>query len=207
MQTHIVMRKLFVLSLLLLACLSAFAEPGARKEERRAQKDSIKAAEMIGAHRKGTKIKLDGTVLNKEQQALLLSDIDGIDYNKDWAGFAKQRRLGNGLTIGGSVFVGVGAAAEVVALGYVVVGALVAVLTVGQADMNEVMKPAGYFAAGGMASAAVGAGLMAFGIPIRVKADKKMKATCEGYNNATERVEKEIIFGGTNSGVGIAFSF
>ena len=207
MQTHIVMRKLFVLSLLLLACLSAFAEPGARKEERRARRDSIKVAEMVGAHRKGTKIKLDGTVLTKEQQALLLSDIDGIDYNEDWAGFAKQRRLGNGLTIGGSVFVGVGAAAEVVALGYVVVGVLVAAFSLGQADMNEVMKPAGYFAAGGMASAAVGAGLLAFGIPIRVKADKKMKATCEGYNNATERVEKEIIFGGTNSGVGIAFNF
>ena len=201
------MRKLFVLSLLLLACLSAFAEPGAKKEERRARKDSIKIAEMVGAHRKGTKIKLDGIVLDKEQQALLLSNIDGIDYNEDWAGFRKQRHLGNGLAIGGSVLIGAGAAAEVVALGYVVVGALVAVFSFGQADMNEVMRPAGYFAAGGMASAAVGAGVMAFGIPIRVKADKKMKATCEGYNNANERIEKEVIFGATNSGVGIAFNF
>ena len=201
------MRKLFVLSLLLLACLSAFAEPGAKKEERRARKDSIKIAEMVGAHRKGTKIKLDGIVLDKEQQALLLSNIDGIDHNEDWAGFRKQRHLGNGLAIGGSVLIGAGAAAEVVALGYVVVGALVAVFSFGQADMNEVMRPAGYFAAGGMASAAVGAGVMAFGIPIRVKADKKMKATCEGYNNANERIEKEVIFGATNSGVGIAFNF
>lgn len=201
------MRKLFVLSVLLLACLSAFAEPGARKEERRARKDSIKVAEMVGAHRKGTKIKLDGIVLTPEQQTLLLSNIDGIDYNEDWAGFRKQRHLGNGLAIGGSVLIGAGAAAEVVALGYVVVGALVAVFSFGQADMNEVMRPAGYFAAGGMASAAVGAGVMAFGIPIRVKADKKMKATCEGYNNANERIEKEVIFGATASGVGIAFNF
>ena len=207
MQTHIVMRKLFVLSLLLLTCLSAFAEPGARKEERRARKDSIKVAEMVGAHRKGVKIKLDGTVLDKEQQALLLSNIDGVDYNEEWAAFRKQRHLGNGLAIGGSVLVGAGAAAEVVALGYVIVGVLVAAFTLGQADMDEVMKPAGYFAAGGLASAAVGAGVMAVGIPIRIKADKKMKATCEGYNNATERVEKELIFGATNSGVGIAFNF
>lgn len=201
------MRKLFVLSMLLLTCLIAFAEPGAKRDERRARKDSIKVAEMVGAHRKGTKIKLDGIVLDKDQQALLLSNIDGVDYNEAWADFRGQRRLGNGLVIGGSVLIGVGAAAEVVALGYVVVGVLVAAFSLGQADMNEVMKPAGYFAGGGAASAALGAGTLAFGIPIRVKADKKMKATCEGYNNASERVSKEVIFGGTNSGVGIAFNF
>ena len=201
------MRKLFVLSVLLFSCLSLFAEPGAGKEERRARKDSIKVAEMVGAHRSGTKIKLDGIVLTPEQQSLLLSDIDGVDFNEDWAGFRKDRRLGNGFVIGGSVLVGVGAAAEVVALGYVVVGALVAMLTFGQADMNEIMKPAGYLAVGGLAAAGVGAGALAVGIPIRVKADKKMKATCEGYNNATERVEKSIIFGTTASGVGLSFNF
>jgi hypothetical protein len=202
------MRKLIVLFVLLtLACTGAYAEPGAKREARKAQKDSLKAAEMIGAHRKGTKIKLDGTVLTREQQTLLLSNIDSIDYNEAWGEYRKQRHLGNGLVIGGSVFIGVGAAAEVVALGYVVVGAIVAIFTFGQADMNEVMKPAGYFAAGGLASAAVGAGALSVGIPIRVKADKKMKATCEGYNNATERIEKEVIFGNTGSGVGLALRF
>jgi hypothetical protein len=73
--------------------------------------------------------------------------------------------------------------------------------------MNEIMKPAGYLAVGGLAAAGVGAGALAVGIPIRVKADKKMKATCEGYNNATERVEKSIIFGTTASGVGLSFNF
>ena len=204
---HIVMRKLLVISLMLLACLSAFAEPGAKKEERRARRDSIKVAEMVGAHRKGTKIKLDGIVLTPEQRTLLLSNIDGVDYNEDWAAFTKKRYLGNGLVIGGSILVGVGAAAEVVALGYVLVGVLVAAFSLGQADMDEIMKPAGYFAAGGAASAALGAGTLAVGIPIRVKADKKMKATCDGYNNATERVSKELILGGTASGVGIALNF
>ena len=201
------MRKLFVLSILIFACLSLFAEPGTKRDERRARKDSIKVAEMVGAHRKGTKIRLDGIVLDKDQQALLLSNIDGVDYNEAWAGFREKRHLGNGLVIGGSVLVGVGAAAEVVALGYVIVGVLVAAFSLGHADMDEVMKPAGYFAVGGAASAALGAGTLAVGIPIRVKADKKMKATCEGYNNASERVSKEVIFGGTNSGVGIAFNF
>lgn len=201
------MKKILFLIMAALVCVSVFAEPGARKEERKAQKDSIRAAEMVGAHHKGVKIKLDGTVLTKEQQSLLLSNIDLEDYNDEWAGYKKQRHLGNGLCIGGSVFIGAGAAAEVVALGYIVVGALVGALTLGQADMNEIMKPAGYIAAGGLAAAGVGAGALAAGIPIRVKADKKMKAVCDGYNNASERVEKELIFGSTASGVGLALQF
>lgn len=201
------MKKILFLILTIIMCIPAFAEPGARKEERKAQKDSIRAAEMVGAHHKGVKIKLDGTVLTKEQQSLLLSNIDLEDYNDEWASYKKQRHLGNGLAIGGSVMIGVGAAAEVVALGYIVVGALVGALTLGQADMAEIMKPAGYLAAGGLAAAGVGAGALAVGIPIRVKADKKMKAVCEGYNNATERVEKELIFGSTGSGVGLALRF
>lgn len=201
------MKKILFLILTIIMCIPAFAEPGARKEERKAQKDSIRAAEMVGAHHKGVKIKLDGTVLTKEQQSLLLSNIDLEDYNDEWASYKKQRHLGNGLVIGGSVMIGVGAAAEVAALGYIVVGALVGALTLGQADMAEIMKPAGYLAAGGLAAAGVGAGALAVGIPIRVKADKKMKAVCDGYNNATERVEKEVIFGSTGSGVGLALRF
>ncbi len=201
------MKKILFVILTVLMCIPSFAEPGSRKEERKAQKDSIRAAEMVGAHHKGAKIKLDGTILTKEQQSLLLSNIDLEDYNDEWASYKKQRHLGNGLCIGGSVMVGAGAAAEVVALGYIVVGALVAALTLGQADMNEIMKPAGYIAAGGLAAAGVGAGALAAGIPIRVKADKKMKAVCDGYNNATERVEKELIFGSTGSGVGLALRF
>ena len=202
------MRRIIVFSVLVfLACVSAFAEPGAKRDERRARKDSIKVAEMVGAHRKGTKIKLDGTVLTKEQQALLLSNIDSVDYNDDWAAFKKQRHLGNGLAIGGSVFIGAGAACEVVSLGVVVVGAFAVILTGGQGNYDDIFNLAGYWAVGGLASAAVGAGALAVGIPIRVKADKKMKATCEGYNNATVRVEKEVILGNTGSGLGLAFRF
>ena len=104
-------------SLMILAAVSAFAEPGSRKEERRARRDSIRAAELVGAHRHRTKIKLDGTVLNADQQFLLLSDIDSTDFNEQWSKYVKRRRAGNGLVIAGSGLVGVGAAAEVVALG------------------------------------------------------------------------------------------
>ncbi|MBR5925067.1 MAG: hypothetical protein IKZ60_06335 [Bacteroidales bacterium] len=202
------MRKLFILLVLLMTvCTTVFAEPGEKKEARRARKDSIKVAEMVGAHRKGTKIKLDGIVLTPEQQTLLLSNIDSLDFNPEWAAYKKQRHLGNGLAIGGSVLVGAGAAAEVVALGYVMVGVLVAALTLGQADMNEILKPAGYWATGGLVAAGVGAGVMAVGIPIRVKADKNMKVICEGYNNATVRVESSVIFGTTASGIGLSFNF
>ncbi len=201
------MRKLLFVSLMILAAVSAFAEPGSRKEERRARKDSIRAAELVGAHRHRTKIKLDGTVLNADQQFLLLSDIDSTDFNEQWSKYVKRRRAGNGLVIAGSGLVGVGAAAEVVALGYVVVGALVAAFSFGQADMDEVMKPAGYFAAGGLAAIAVGGGALGAGIPIRVKADKGMKSICDQYNNTDRRIDKTIILGTTNSGVGISFNF
>ena len=158
--------------------------------------------------RKPTKsIKLDGTVLNADQQFLLLSDIDSTDFNEQWSKYVKRRRAGNGLVIAGSGLVGVGAAAEVVALGYVVVGALVAAFSFGQADMDEVMKPAGYFAAGGLAAIAVGGGALGAGIPIRVKADKGMKSICDQYNNTDRRIDKTIILGTTNSGVGISFNF
>lgn len=201
------MKKILVTLLAALVCISLFAEPGSRKEERRARKDSIKVAQMVGAHQKGTKIKLDGIVLTPEQKSLLLSDIDSVDFNPAWKQYARQRRTGNGLVIGGSCLIGAGAACEVVALGYVLVGVIVAAFSFGQADLDQLMKPAGYLAVGGVASAAVGAGGLAVGIPIRVKADKKMKAVCEQYNNATVRVEKEVIFGGTASGVGIALNF
>ncbi|MCR5518851.1 MAG: hypothetical protein K6F21_00835 [Bacteroidales bacterium] len=204
------MKKVFLLVLFLLLGVAAFAEPGVRKEERKARKDSIRAAEMVGAHRKGTKIKLDGVVLEKEQQSLLLSNINMEDYNDEWSQYAKKRRLGNGLAIGGSSLVVIGGAAELVAVGYVIVGALVVGLTLGQADQSEIdkmMKPAGYFAAGGLAAAGLGVGALAVGIPIRVKADKGMKAICDEYNGASQRVEKSIIFGATNSGVGLSFNF
>ena len=202
------MRKLFVFVILLMTiCTGAFAEPGAKKEARRARKDSIKVAEMVGAHRKGTKIKLDGIKLTPEQQSLLLSNIDSEDYNPAWADYSKQRHLGNGLAIGGSSLMVLGAASEVIALGLVVSGVFVGIFSFGHADMDELMNPAAYFAVGGLAAGGIGAGAIAVGIPIRAKADKKMKATCDLYNNATERVEKSVIFGTTASGVGLSFNF
>jgi len=201
------MKKLLFLSLLLLIGFAAAAEPGSKKEERKARKDSIRAAEMVGAHRAGTKIKLDGTVLTPEQQSLLLSNINMEDYNEEWSQYVRKRRIGNGLSIGGSSLVLLGAGAEVVAIGYVVVGALVAALSLGHADMDEVMKPAGYFAVGGLVGIGVGGAAMGIGIPMRVKADKHMKGICDEYNNTENRVDKSIILGTTNSGVGISFNF
>lgn len=202
------MRKfIFFLLLSMLACATAYAEPGEKREARKAQKDSLKAAEMVGAHRKGTKIQLDGILLTPEQQALLLSNIDSVDYNEDWSDFRKQRRLGNGLAIGGSVLVAGGAACGVVSLVYVFAGLLGIVFTAGQGDVQPIMDTAGYWALGGVIAVGAGMGTMAVGIPIRVMADKKMKTTCESYNNATERVEKSIILGTTASGIGLSFNF
>jgi hypothetical protein len=201
------MKKIVLSLLAALVCVSCFAEASSRKEERKAVRDSLKAVKVEGAHHKGVHICIDGEKLSAGQQSLLLSDIEGVDYNDVWAGYRKQRRLGNGLAIGGSAMIGVGAVAGGVSLAYVLAGVLGAALTLGKGDVNPIMDTAGYWAIGGLVSAGAGAGLLAAGIPIRVKADKKMKSVCDSYNNASRRVEKSVLLGPTASGVGISVNF
>lgn len=201
------MKKFVLCMLAALVCVSSFADPSARREEKKAVRDSLKAVKIEGAHHKGGGIYLDGIKLDKEQQSLLLSDIEGIDYNDVWADYRGNRRLGNGLAIGGSALIGVGAVAGCVSLVYVIGGVLGAAFTLGKGDVQPIMDIAGYWAIGALASAGAGAGLLAAGIPIRVKADKKMKSVCDGYNNASRKVEKSLILGQTASGVGVSVNF
>jgi len=204
-------RLIFVIALICMG-VSAFAESPAdklSKEEKRAQRDSIKAAQMIGAHRKGNTIRLDSTVLNSEQRYMLLSDIDALDYNPEWAKLKSQRNWGKTLIIGGSCFAVVG----VGALGYAIVetlaGLFVAIFSFGYAekDIDILMTRAAWGLGIGVVSGGIGVAGIASGIPILKKANKRMNQICDGYNNTVHRVEKELIFGQTSSGVGLAFNF
>lgn len=203
------MNKHILTILLLLCSVSLFAETemGSRKEERRARRDSIKLAETIGAHIHHGTIKLDGEVLNSDQRYMLLSNIDSEDFNAAWQKYNSRRKWGNGLVIGGSCVMGAGAVAGVAGMGYTLVGVLVTVLTLGYGDTKEIFNTAGVLLGGGAVGLAVGGVAVGVGIPIKAKARKNMKKICNGYNNAVERVDKELIFGSTPSGIGLSFNF
>lgn len=194
--------KRLIVSILAAALLASMTASAQTKEEKRARKDSLNAVKMEGAHLSGRFIKLDGVKLDDSQRSLLLSDIDELDFNEEWKSFEKNYKVGQGLAIGGTCLTVAGAAAAVVGLGTIVVGALVAAL-----GDEGVAQTGGAILLGGAAGAAAGIGTTATGAVIRKKAVKGMKSICDGYNNAEKRVEKELILGGTSSGVGIAFNF
>ncbi len=203
------MNKHILTILLLLCSISLFAETemGSRKEERRARRDSIKLAEKIGAHAYRGTIKLDDIILDNDQRSLLLSNIDAVDFNADWQKYNSRRKWGNGLVIGGSCLMGGGAVVGVAGMGYALVGILVTALTLGYGDTDDIFNTAATLMLGGVVGMAAGGVALGVGIPIKAKAKKNMKRICNGYNNAVEKVDKELIFGSTPSGVGLSFRF
>ena len=66
------------------------------------------------AKRHGSKISINGQKLTKEQQLVLLSDIDGQDYTRQWDKGRITRGWGMGLTIGGGTVALVGAGGTMV---------------------------------------------------------------------------------------------
>jgi len=203
------MKKLFMIMAALLICVQALAmENAEKKAERRAQRDSIEAVKNIGAQRYRAGIKLDGTKLTPEQQSLLLSNISAVDYNEDWRKFNSKRAWGNNLIACGSVVAGAGA----LCMGYgtvcLVAGLFATALTLGAGDTTELLQRGGTFMGVGAAGVLIGGGTALFvGVPLKVKGTKGMGKICDGYNNTTDRVSKELILGPTSGGVGLTFRF
>ena len=210
------MKKLLFILLSIALAAPAFAEEFqeieikkdsvkiAAKAAAKAEKDSLK---KVGAHRFRTTIKLDGVKLDQEQLTLLLSDIEGTNQVDNWEKYVRRHNWGKGLTIAGSSIAGVGAGLVVVGVGVVVVGAVVVALTFGAGDYDDIFNLAGGLMLGGVAGIAAGGVMDAVGIPILVSANHKMRDICEGYNTATQKVDKQLILGGTGNGVGLAFRF
>ena len=162
-------------------------------------------------------MRLDGLDLTREEQALILSDINGQDLNADWAKLRKNRALGEGLIIGGAatagtgalVFVGTGVVWVLVAA---IGGGLAGALSGGDSDaaQNAVDNVSESFApwfigsgvATGLGVAAVGAG-----IPIKVINSKKMDAIVDEWNNGKGGSEVSVNFGAAPSGVGFTLNF
>lgn len=203
------MKKLLVIAATLLVCVQAVAtESSEKKAERRAQRDSIEAVKNIGAQRYRSGIKLDGTRLNADQQSLLLSNISSVDYNEAWRKYNSQRAWGNGLIIGGSILAGAGTVCLGYGLALGIAGVFGAALTLGYGDTSDIFNKAGLWMGIGAAGVIVGGGSALFvGVPLKVKGTKGMGHICDGYNNTTDRVSKELILGPTPGGVGLTFRF
>ena len=205
------MKKLVFIVILICTGLSAFAMSPDKltKEQKKARKDSLKAAEMVGAHRKGGTIRLDGTVLNSDQRYMLLSDIDAVDFNPEWAKLRSKRNWGKGLIIGGSAVGIVGAGVVLYGFVEILAGVFVVAFSLGYAkdDADNIFSKGGIHMGIGAGAALVGVGGLAAGIPLLTKANKRMTEICNGYNGTVNRVDKELIFGQTNSGLGLAFNF
>lgn len=153
------------------------------------------------AKRSGGHIKVDGETLTAEQQALLLSDINGQDFTAQWKRNNAWRKTGIWMTsLGGTAIVGglgttfVGVIA--MALG-VVVGAGTAAVVAGAASGGD--SQASSDAAGEAADSVAegiapiintgliitGAGVVstAVGIPMIVTNCKKMNSIVKAYNS------------------------
>lgn len=162
--------------------------------------DSASAAAVL--KRNGNGLKLDGIKLDKEQQRLILSDIDGVDYNPAWRKYSSWRKAGLGMTIGGGVLGAAGAVVTVGGLACFVVLAMFSPL-----DGGEAANGFAPVIEAGMVGMGAGVVCCAAGIPILVVNNRKMTKITKKYNGATVRKEKELIFGSTPNGVGFALNF
>lgn len=147
--------------------------------------------------RKGSGMKVDGQKLNWDQQAYILSDINGQDRTADWIKARKVRGWGIGLTTGGATVTVVGAGATMVmvlatALG-VAFGAgagAIAGSIGGEEQAQESANEAAQQISDEMTPkinaclAVTGVGLVttAVGIPLWVSGTKKMNKIVKAYN-------------------------
>ena len=154
--------------------------------------------------------------LTKEEQAALLEDVNGIDFNPLWKKSAILQNTGMYLLIGGGLFMIGGAVAGggLLLVGVIimpVVVALVAAFSFGQANLEEVWdsvwegienkaKIGGSIAVAGTAIAITGAILLAVG-------HKNLRRTVN-YTNAFGKPQQAAFnFGAAPHGVGLTFNF
>lgn len=174
-------------------------------------------------HRSGNGMKTEDKVkLTEEEKLAVLMDLGGEESVMEWNRYARNRNLGMGLTIGGSVTAGAGAVMFVgTGLVYVIVmmfGAATSAVVVGgvtgdseaaQESANNTAEDIGkqfapWFVCEGVA-VGVGALAAATGIPILVVNSKKMNAMVGEYNKS--RGYATLGVGPTRSGVGLSLTF
>lgn len=188
------------------------------------------AASAQYIHRKGGHITRDGEKISLEEQQLILSDINGIDFNSDWHSFDTWRKTGLGLTIGGSIVAGGGAltfltgalvsmlGAAVGAVGGAAVGGAVGgnegAQSGAQAGASAGVQAGQPIMTGGLIATVVGTVALGAGIPLLVVNSKRMNRITADYNAnipepelAPEEPVAELAFGPAPSGIGFTLNF
>jgi hypothetical protein len=160
--------------------------------------------------RRGCGMKVDKQKLSWEQQAYILSDIDGQDCTKAWIKARRTRGWGIGLTAGGATVTVVGAGATVVmglatALGVAFgagAGALAGSIG-GEQQAQESANEAANQVAEDMkpildacvAVTAAGFVTTVVGIPMWIAGTSRMNKIVKAYNNSHLAFEPEVQFG------------
>lgn len=164
------------------------------------------------AKRAGTRIKVDGVKLSREDQAALLADIGGRDLNPAWQKARSGRNAGMGLTIGGGVAALGGSAAVLLGLTASVIGAGMGAV-VGSIGGEETAQQAAQqgasagepYITGGLIATGVGLAAMGAGIPLMAVNCKRLNRIVKTCND--ERSEAQLSLGPTVNGFGIVLDF
>lgn len=204
--------KRFVLTLLLaVVSLGAWAQyaPGAQSGVQSSVQPNVQSGVV---KRSGTHLKVDGERMSEAAQAALLADIGGIDYNAAWQQASAGRRLGTGLTVGGSIVMLGGLGAVTVGLLVSVTGAAIGGLagSIGGQEGAQQGAEAGASAGtpymtGGLIASGVGLAAMGFGIPKLITSNRKLNKIVDAYN--TGSTSAQLTLGPTANGFGLVLSF
>ena len=162
--------------------------------------------------RAGTRIKVDGVKLSREDQEALLSDIAGKDCNPAWQKAKTGRNAGMGLTIGGGVVALGGSAAVLVGLTASVIGAGVGAVVGSIGGEEGAQQGAEQGAAagepyitGGLIATGAGLAAMGAGIPLMIVNNKKLNNIVRTCNE--ERSGAQLSLGPTGNGFGLVLNF
>lgn len=131
--------------------------------------------------RSGTHLKVDGERISPEQQILLLSNIDGTDFNPAWNKAVSGRNLGIGLTVGGGVAALGGGALTLIGIATSVIGAATGAVvgSIGGPDTAHDAAESGAsagkpYTTAGLITAGAGIVALGAGIPMIISNNRRL---------------------------------
>jgi hypothetical protein len=162
--------------------------------------------------RTGARLKVDGVKLSPEDQAVLLADINGTDYNPAWDKAKAGRSAGMALTLGGGVTALGGCTVLMLGLTTSIFGAAIGA-TVGSIGGQESAQQAAQqgadagqpYITAGLVAAGLGVAAMGAGIPVLVVNSRKLNGIVKDCNSG--RPAAQLTMGPTASGFGLALQF
>lgn len=165
----------------------------------------IPAWEAGDLARKGTRIAVRDTTLDRETTRLLLQEYGGEDLVQTWDHYAKQRGWGIGLTAGGYSVAVIGAGYSLVYLLAGVVGSAFAAIG-GEEAVQGLWDQLGPNVTGGIIVAGVGLAAGTTGAVLLGRSNRQLKGIVNECNEAGPP-SVEVTFGPTPSGFGLALRF